>query len=533
MPNRAPDQEHSPRPASEALNAVDALLGVATTADETGTAHGFAGDLLRTLAEHTAATGSAVWLDRGDGDGPQLLATQGKRLPPASAARRISVPVSLPWSAELRLDAPDTPQARTLTQLAVQRLGMTLEHQRLRDSDRRRQTSLAFLAEVSELLAQSLDLTLTLALIPRLVVPRLGTWCTLHRATPGRRLEPAAAAHADEALSNWLDAVSDDLTRSLLAPPLADALLAGKNVPLPTALSGIAVPLFARGEWLGVLSIGRDTDSPRDPDEIPVAEEVARRCALAMDNARIHEERQTVSHTLQQALLPAKLPTIQGLGIGAEYVPAGRGVEVGGDLYDIMAMPDGRWLVMVGDVSGKGVHAAAVTGLIREVIRVLVKDGRPLQSVLATLNDTLSERSERYCTLALAAFDTRGGGSDVEVSLHLAGHDRPLVLHADGRVSSAGRWGTALGLVSPVTCPPARLVLKPGETLVFFTDGVTERRNGHEFFGTQRLAQRLTYLAGHPADVIAARLRTAAVDFSVDPPRDDMAIMAVRNDAER
>ncbi|MFD0598073.1 hypothetical protein ACFQZ4_42245 [Catellatospora coxensis] len=98
--------------------------------------------------------------------------------------------MSLPWSAELRLDAPDTPQAQTLTQLAVQRLGMTLEHQRLRDSDRRRQTSLAFLAEVSELLAQSLDLTLTLALIPRLVVPRLGTWCTLHRATPAAASNP-------------------------------------------------------------------------------------------------------------------------------------------------------------------------------------------------------------------------------------------------------------------------------------------------------------------------------------------------------
>ncbi|MEV4417232.1 SpoIIE family protein phosphatase [Catellatospora sp. NPDC049609] len=531
MPNRAQDLQPSPADAAaDPLAAVDALLGVDPTVDETGTLHGFTSQLLRTLGSAVGAQGCSVWVDHGDGDDHQLLGTYGKPLNRASPARRIPVPVSLPWSAELLLQAPDTPTAHTLTRLAAQRLGLLLEAQRLRESDRRRQTSLAFLAEVSELLAQSLDLTLTLALIPRLVVPRLGTWCTLHRATPGRRLAPAAAAHADEAMSPWLDAITEDLTRTLQAPGTAEALLAGKNVPLPTSLSGIAVPLFARGEWLGVLSIGRDTESPRDPDEIPVAEEVARRCALAVDNARIHEERLTVSHTLQQALLPAKLPMIPGLGIGAEYAPAGRGVEVGGDLYDIMPMPDGRWLVVVGDVSGKGVPAAAVTGLIREVIRVLVKDGRPLPAVLATLNDTLSERSERYCTLALAAFDTRNPGPDVEVTLYLAGHDRPLVLHADGRVSSAGRWGTALGLVAPATCQPARLVLHPGETLVFFTDGVTERRNGQDFFGTNRLAQRLTYLAGHPADVIAARLRTAAVEFSADQPRDDMAIMAVRND---
>ncbi len=531
MPNRA--QDNHPAPAvtpADPLAAVDALLGVDPATDETGTLHGFTGQLLRTLGDAIGAQGCSVWVDHADGHGHQLLGTCGRPLRRTAAARRVPMPVSLPWSAELLVNAPDTPAAATLTRLAAQRIGLLLEHQRLRESDRRRQTSLAFLAEVSELLAQSLDLTLTLALIPRLVVPRLGTWCTLHRATPGRRLEPAAAAHADEAMTPWLDAITEDLTRALQAPAAAAALLTGKNVPLPSNLPGIAVPLFARGVWLGVLSIGRDLDSPRDPDEIPVAEEVARRCALAMDNARIHEERLTVSHTLQQALLPAKLPMIPGLGIGAEYAPAGRGVEVGGDLYDLMPMPDGRWLLVVGDVSGKGVPAAAVTGLVREVIRVLVKDGRPLPAVLASLNETLSERSERYCTLALAAVDTRGPGPDVEVTLYLAGHDRPLVLHADGRVSSAGRWGTALGLVSPVTCQPARLVLHPGETLVFFTDGVTERRNGQEFFGTQRLAQRLTYLAGHPADVIAARLRTAAVEFSADQPRDDMAIMAVRND---
>ncbi|MDI1462676.1 SpoIIE family protein phosphatase [Catellatospora sp. KI3] len=530
MPN--PRAAAAPQPdvptASTDLSAVDALLRVQIELDEAGGLTGFATSLAETLTRLTGADGCRITADQGDGRGAHRLAATGR--PGSARSLYQRVPVSRPWSAELLLSAADEPGNRTLALLAAQRLGMALEHLRLRDTDVRHRTWLTFLSEASELLAQSLDLSLTLALIPRLVVPRLGTWCTLHRVS-GKRLEPAAAAHADEERSDWLEAAAAELTHLLQAPAVNATIRAGQHVPLPSPLAGLAVPLFARGQWLGVLGIGRDPDATRDPDETTIAEELARRCALALDNAAIHAERQAVAHTLQQALLPTRLPVIPGLGLGAEYVPAGRGAEVGGDLYDIMPMPDGRWLVVMGDVSGKGVPAAAATGLVREVLRLLVREGRPLESVLATLNTTLSERSERYCTLALAAFDVPDRDGAVPVTLYLAGHDRPLLLHADGAVEQTGDWGTALGLISPVTCQPTLLMLRPGETLVFFTDGVTERRSGTEFFGARRLAQRLTYLAGHPADVIATRLRTAALEFSGEPARDDMAIMAIRNDA--
>ena len=154
----------------------------------------------------------------------------------------------------------------------------------------------------------------------------------------------------------------------------------------------------------------------------------------------------------------------------------------------MVPLPDGRWLVVIGDVSGKGVQAAAVTGLVRDVIRVLVGDGKPLPEALARLNETLVERGGgRYCTLALAAVGP-GDGGRLDVSLHLAGHDRPVLLPATAGPRFVGTGGTALGLLDTITSPAAEVRLAPGDALVFYTDGVTERRRGAELFGTDAAA---------------------------------------------
>ncbi len=259
---------------------------------------------------------------------------------------------------------------------------------------------------------------------------------------------------------------------------------------------------------------------------------MARRAALAIENARIHAERRRVAQALQQSLLPPALPVVEGIGFAAEYVPTGGDADVGGDFYDVVSLPDGRWLVVIGDVSGKGVQAATVTGLVRDVIRVLAGDGKPLPEVLARLNETLVERGAgRYCTLALAAV-APGEGDRLDVELHLAGHDRPVLLRSGGGPASfVGTGGTALGLLDTIASPTADIVLDPGDCLVFYTDGVTERRRGRELFGTGRLRDATTPLAGYPADVVAARLRSTAINFSVEEPRDDIAILVLRNDA--
>jgi serine phosphatase RsbU (regulator of sigma subunit) len=125
---------------------------------------------------------------------------------------------------------------------------------------------------------------------------------------------------------------------------------------------------------------------------------------------------------------------------------------------------------------------------------------------------------------------TVGPGERLRVALHLAGHDRPVLVGRGGLVSFAGTPGTALGLLERVRTPSVTIDLEPGDTLVFYTDGVTERRRGGELFGVDRLRATATELAGYSAEVVAARMRAAALGFSAEPPRDDIAILALRNE---
>ena len=495
----------------------------------------FAVELLRFLLVRAGATSAAVRVDRADGGGLRALASVGEannpKPPAGSSSLRVPLPMGRVWSGELEVaGASTTALARSLATLVAERIGLVLENERLRLADARRQTGLTFLAETSELLAQSLDMELTLALIPRLVVPRLGRWCAVHVADEWGALRLAAATHADEFRVPELVGLLGAPAPNGLLDRLEEAGRGSGSMPLAAPAEGFAVPLVARGQRLGTLAVGRHLDHRQHPEDVALLEDVARRAALALDNARMYSDRRRVAHALQQSLLPPTLPLISGVDLGAEYVPTGDEAEVGGDFYDVMQMPDGRWLMVIGDVSGKGVQAASVTGHVRDVIRVLVSDGRSLPSVLTTLNATLAERgSGRYCTLALAAIGrTLDGGLDI--SLHLAGHDRPVLVGSDGRASFVGAGGTALGLLESVTSPAASIPLGPGDTLVFYTDGVTERRRQGELFGVERLRDAAAPLAGYPADVVAARLRSTALAFSSEPPRDDIAILVLRNE---
>jgi serine phosphatase RsbU (regulator of sigma subunit)/anti-sigma regulatory factor (Ser/Thr protein kinase) len=476
-------------------------------------------DLLRRLARATGATSAVLVLDDTEGAGPRAVAAYGTATPPDGSAR-VPLRLTRPWRGELALHP-----ARTgpLVTLAAERIGLLLENHRLRRADLTRRGWLTFLAEAGDLLAQSLDAELTLALVPRIVVPRLGLWCAIHVLGDDGELRLAACTHSDEsAVPKLLDLL--DAAR----PQLLEALGLEAPVPLAAPVDGLAVALVARGQRIGTIAVGRDAEGRQGGDEIAAIEDFARRAALAIDNNRIYAERRAVATALQRSLLPPQLPEIEGIDLGAEYVPAGEAVDVGGDFYDIVGLPDGRWLVVIGDVSGKGLQAAIVTGLVRDVTRALVRDGRPVAETLARLNETLVERGGgRFCTLALAVLSRRPDGV-VDAALHLAGHDQTILVHADGHTRLVGRCGTALGLLPTVKSPVEQVVLVPGDMLIFSTDGVTERRHRGVLFGLDRLRAEASTLAGFPAEVVAARLRTAAVAFSPEPPRDDIAVLTVR-----
>nr|WP_246001642.1 SpoIIE family protein phosphatase [Allorhizocola rhizosphaerae] len=499
-----------------ALAAVEALLNVDPEADLDETAAEYAHRMLERLAEWLPAESGAVLLDTGDG--PTTLASFG---PPIDEWEwDAALPLTRPWSGSLVLGVPQSAHAMVLTRLAAERLGLALERQRLKHTDDQRRTWLTFVAEASELLAQSLDPALTTALIPRLVVPRLGSWCAVYTVDDPSSPQLATAAHSDEA---ELPSLLSTLEEQLKHLDVTDWL-----TPLAPPTEGYLIPLAARGQRLGLLAVGRHEDHRHHPDELEVLSDLARRAALAIDNARIHHERRRIAHALQQSLLPPELPQVDGLELGAQYVPIGDDVDVGGDFYDAVPMSDGRWLLVVGDVSGKGIQAANVTGLVRDVIRVLVRDGRPLESILDTLNEMLYERGGRYCTLALAVVAPCPDGT-ARLTLHLAGHDQPILINDSGAVTEVGAGGTAVGLLKELSSPRTSLVLRPGESIVFYTDGVTERRRHDEFFGIARLKRVLKTLSGYPAEVIAARLGSTVLGFSNEPPRDDIAILVLRN----
>ncbi|GAA2369042.1 SpoIIE family protein phosphatase [Dactylosporangium salmoneum] len=508
-------------PALDLPSAIDALTwsGRGTSLEE------LAEELLRRLSQAIGAHGAALTID--EGDGPRTVVAVGRTGGVMDSGRRVPLRIARPWRADLLVaGGAGNPLTRPLTALAADRLTLLVENDRLRRADAERRAWLTFLAEASELLAQSLDVELTLALIPRLVVPRLGQWCAIHSADAGGELRLAALAHADESRTGDLRDALDQAT-----PQLKEAMGTDAVVPLGPPLEGYVVALIARSQHLGTLTVGGHRDTWQRAEEVAVVEDVARRAALAIDNANIHAERRTVAQTLQRSLLPPQLPKADGVEFGAEYVPTGEGVDVGGDFYDVVPLSARRWLVVVGDVSGKGVQAATVTGLVRDVTRVLVRDGRPLPEVLLRLNETLLERGGgRFCTLCLAQVFRRPDGR-LDVTLHLAGHDQPVLLRADGRTELVGACGTALGLLDNINTPRTQVLLDPGDALVFFTDGVTERRRGVDLFGVERLRDEAASLAGFPADVVAARLRARTLSFSPEPPRDDIAIFALRNDA--
>jgi sigma-B regulation protein RsbU (phosphoserine phosphatase) len=198
----------------------------------------------------------------------------------------------------------------------------------------------------------------------------------------------------------------------------------------------------------------------------------------------------------------------------------------------VLAIDQEHWLVSIGDVCGKGARAAARTGLVRDVLRVLVRDGRPLTRAVQLLNGVMmdSYSPEQFCTVAAALVSrpASAGRPGLAVELVLAGHERPVLLRTDGTAELVGDHGTAVGLVHGVTPTCSTHWLEPGDSLVTYTDGVTERRRGAELFGQERLLEVLSGAAGSSASDLVKAVRTALQEFSTDPRRDDIAVLVVR-----
>lgn len=248
----------------------------------------------------------------------------------------------------------------------------------------------------------------------------------------------------------------------------------------------------------------------------------------ARQRAELSEEQARVlATTLQRSLLPPSLPTVPGLDLGAAYRPAGEGAEVGGDFYDIFQLTTDEWLIAVGDVCGKGPEAAALTALARYTIRGAAMETDDLAEVFNAVNTTLlHDRSDRTCTAVVGRVSPTSAGHEVRVCT--AGHPLPRLVAATGDVVRVGSSGMLLGAYERAEQEEDRVHLEEGDALVFFTDGVTEARRGHDFFGEERLHTLLESAAKLPASGIARVVADAAVAFQDGNPRDDVAVFVVR-----
>ena len=261
--------------------------------------------------------------------------------------------------------------------------------------------------------------------------------------------------------------------------------------------SRVVVPLSARGRALGALAADLGARDPaRREDALALLEDLGRRAALALDNARLYAERNAVATTLQRSLLPPDLPRIPGAQLAARYLASGDGIEIGGDFYDCFATSGDDWALVIGDVCGKGAEAAAITALARYTLRAAVLHSRRPAQVLAELNEALLRQGldYRFCTVLYASVTPRPDGCDVVLAT--GGHPLPLILRADGEVEEAGVPGTLLGIVREPEISEERVALGRGDALVLYTDGVVEASPSDEALAPERLAELLRTLQG-------------------------------------
>jgi PAS domain S-box-containing protein len=427
-----------------------------------------------------------------------------------------------------------------------------VEAERARLGAERAQSRLALMAEASTTLSATLEMGELLDRLAGLCVPLLADWVfislvdeygvvrdTAYRHRDGRvhELETFSSLHAMHLPETSPSRRSMSTARTVLLDPFDDVVLE-RVVVNPAAraafrrlggASVLTVPMAARRRTLGAMAlVSASPDRPFTQEVIEQVEDLSRRAALALDNVRLYQQEHTVADTLQRSLLP-EIPRIEGIEAAAHYVSASTAADVGGDFYDLLELPDGSIGIVVGDVVGHDVAAAAAMGHLRGLIRACLWEAEDADpgSVLARVDRLVQGlRVASMATMVyVRAVPPAGEDRTWRLEVGNAGHPPVLLRGPDGEVRLLdGATGMLVG-VDASTERVTRVVEVPaGSTLVAYTDGLVERPGDDMDTGIGELAQRLT---AAPGDAEPADLCAAAVEGQVDR-RDDVALLAVR-----
>jgi serine phosphatase RsbU (regulator of sigma subunit) len=406
-----------------------------------------------------------------------------------------------------------------------------------------------FLVRATETLMSSLDYQQTLRNVAWLAVPELADWCAVDLIDEFGSRRQVVVAHPDPAKL----ALAEQLRRYEPDPPNPDVGLGrvirtgeselysdisdemitrgaqdAEHLRLLRAVgfrSAVVVPLRTRGRTFGVLTLVTAESRRRfDEGDREFAQQVADRAAIAVDNARLATARRDIAETLQRSLLPDAVPAIPGWEVATMYRAASASdeVEVGGDFYDFFPTEEG-WIVLLGDVTGRGVEAAAMTSLVRHGARFMAKQEHLPSSILARLDEALREQSGLSLCSALCVRLCDDG-----FVMSSAGHPPPLVVRDDGRIREIGGSGPILGGWDDSSWEDREVRVGPDETLLMYTDGVTDTRGEAERFGAVRLRRLLAQSAGAAPDQLLARLQAALDEFQTEGHADDTGAVALR-----
>lgn len=398
----------------------------------------------------------------------------------------------------------------------------------------------AFLTEASDELLGSLNLQRCMDIAARLALRHLAdaAWVV----GPGGP-RPVVVGTPEGLRHSTLDHAPEEvlgLEEALLGfPPVPSRWLDPSGVPGWLAPEGfgpigsvVITPLPGHAVAAGALILLRKPSSPRfSAAEEEIARLFAARVGVALSAARMFAQQASVTDTLTRELLPPVLHQLPGVELAARYRPASDTDRVGGDFYDVHPADteDGESLVVLGDVCGKGLEAAVLTGRIRSTVQALLPMAADHLQMLRLLNTALlSTEHTRFATMVLGSVSRRH--ADVRLRLTSAGHLPPLVVRANGRVEEVDTQGTLVGAMPEVEAASVEIVLGPGDTCLLYTDGITEARGGpfgSEFFGEERLRRALAGCAGMPAEALVERIQMLASDWAGRTRPDDMAVLAI------
>ena len=405
---------------------------------------------------------------------------------------------------------------------------------------------LTFLAAASAELAASLDYNVTLAAVAQLAVPTIADWCAVEIVEDGR-LRTLAVAHIDPAkvaLAKVLQhrypsdpaapTGSANVVRtgvSELHPLITDDLLVAatrdeEHLQMARDLrlhSALTVPLRARDRTLGAITlVFAESNRSYRHDDIGFAEDFARRAAVAIDNAQLHTQTRDTARRLQRAVLPEDLTAMHDWEIATYSNPAGR-TDVGGDFYDAITLEGGRIVVVIGDVMGNGVAAAAAMARMRSAVHAYIALDPDPAAVMTDLDLMFARFGySELVSMAYLLLDPAAG----ELSLVNAGHCPPLLVGSDGTVKILRDTPAPLLGIRPVSRTATRHAMTADSVLLTYTDGLIERRDEDIAGGLARLAGAAEHLIGRP---LAVQLATLVRQVG-DPRRDDdVTALAIRH----